>query len=81
MWSTVNQTVNSKKEGSCFGEADGQSCKEIQADILIKGKPKNCQTPKIQKIGFSQDNTALGGHVPLGDGQPVRKQLASGEEA
>lgn len=47
---------------------------------MYERKLTNCQTPEIQSRAKSSD-IALEGHVPRGDGHPVTKQLASGEEA
>lgn len=47
---------------------------------MYERKLTNCQTPEIQSRAKSS-NIALEGHVPRGDGHPVTKQLASGEEA
>lgn len=73
-----SETVKIRKEGAAMGRFKNRFLKKYRQ--MYERKLTNCQTFKIQSR-VQSSNIALEGHVPRGDGHPVTKQLASGEEA
>lgn len=73
-----SETVKIRKEGAAMGRFKNRFLKKYRQ--MYERKLTNCQNFKIQSR-VQSSNIALEGHVPRGDGHPVTKQLASGEEA